>query len=310
MAVAKGVGELDERVGANLVGHLAKDDVGRHGKGLLQADGAVALVGVVGDRCVADVHGAGRLVGAREAGGAGLERRGKRDNLKRGARGVERVHGAVVHGAVLATARLQQGIDVGVVVGGRACACEHRTGTRIHDHDGTLKALERLLGSRLDARIDGELGGVARLVLARERCDGVVPAGVVLGAGERVVHDALDTRGAVLLAHVANHVRRQIAVGVGACVGAVFLLQRLGQRHAVGRDDGAALDVLGARDGMVVGRHVLVVLGLDDLDIGEIADKDGEQCRKGEHGAGQAVGERHAAQHAGFGRVEQATAHT
>ena len=103
--------------------------------------------------------------------------------------------------------------------------------------------------------------------------------------------------------------RGHVAVGVGAGVGAVLLLQRLGQRHAIGRDDGAALDVLGAGDGVVVGWHVLIVLGLDDLDIGEVADKDGEQRRKGEHGAGQAVGECHAAEHAGFGRVEQAAAH-
>ena len=161
----------------------------------------------------------------------------------------------------------------------------------------------------MDTRVDRELDGVARLGLARERCDGVVPAGVILGAGERVVHDALDTGGAVLLAHVAHHVRGHIAVGIGAGVGAVLLLQRLGQRHAVGRDDGAALDVLGAGDGVVVGRHVLVVLGLDDLDIGEVADKDGEQRRKGEHGAGEAVCKRHAAKYAGLGRVEQATAH-
>ena len=144
----------------------------------------------------------------------------------------------------------------------------------------------RLLSSRLDARVDGELGGVARLGLARERRDGVVPAGVILRAGERVVHDALDGGGAILLAHVANHVRCQVTVGVGAYVGAVLLLQRLGQRHAVGRDDGTALDVLGAGDGVVVGRHVLIVLGLNDLDIGEVADKDGEQRRKGEHRTG------------------------
>ena len=114
------------------------------------------------------------------------------------------------------------------------------------------------------------------MVLARERREGVVPAGVILGAGERFVHDALDTSGAVLLAYIAHHVSGHVSVGVGAGVGAVFLLQRLGQRHAVGRDDGAALDVLGAGDGVVVGRHVLIVLGLDDLDIGEVADKDGE----------------------------------
>ena len=83
LAVAKGVGKLYERVCANFVCHLAKDDVGGHGKGLLQADGAVALVGRVGDRCVADVHGAGRLVGAGKAGGTGLECRGKRNDLKR-----------------------------------------------------------------------------------------------------------------------------------------------------------------------------------------------------------------------------------
>ena len=286
LAVAKGVGKLHERVCANFVCHLAKDDVGGHGKGLLQADGAVALVGIVGDRCVADVHGAGRLVGAGKAGGTGLECRGKRNDLKRGARRVQRVHGAIVHRAVLAAARLQQGVDVGVVVGGRAGACEHRAGTRIDDYYSALKALERLLGRRLDTRVDGELGGVARLGLARERRDGVVPAGVILRAGERVVHDALDGSGAILLAHVANHVRCQVTVGVGAYVGAVLLLQRLGQRHAIGRDDGTALDVLGAGDGVVVGRHVLIVLGLDDLDIGEVADKDGEQRRKGEHRTG------------------------
>lgn len=220
------------------------------------------------------------------AGGAGLECRGKRNDLKRGARRVQRVHGAIVHRAVLAAARLQQGVDVGVVVGGRAGTCEHRAGTRVDDHYSALKALERLLGRRLDTRVNGELGGVARLGLARERRDGVVPAGVILGAGERVVHDALDGGGAILLAHVANHVRCQVAVGVGAYVGAVLLLQRLGQRHAVGRDDGTALDVLGAGDGVVVGRHVLIVLGLNDLDIGEVADKDGEQRRKGEHRTG------------------------
>ena len=118
LPVAKGVGKLNERVCANLVCHLAKDDVRGHGKGLLQADGAVALVGRVGDRCVTNVHGAGRLVGAGQAGGTGLECRRKRNDLKRGARGVQRVHGAIVHGAVLAASRLQQGIDVGVVVGG------------------------------------------------------------------------------------------------------------------------------------------------------------------------------------------------
>ena len=118
LTVAKGVGKLYQRVGTDLVGHLAKDDVRRHGEGLLQADGAVALVGRVGDRRVADVHGAGRLVRAGKAGGAGFERRGECDDLKGRARGVERVHGAVVHGAVLATARLHQGIDVGVVIGG------------------------------------------------------------------------------------------------------------------------------------------------------------------------------------------------
>ena len=122
--------------------------------------------------------------------------------------------------------------------------------------------------------------------LTRERRYGVVPAGVILRTGERVVHNALDAGGAVLLAHVAHHVCRQVTVGVRAGVSAVLLLQRLGQRHAVGRDDGAALDVLGAGDGVVVGRHVLIVLGLDDLDIGEVADKDGEQRRKGEHRAG------------------------
>ena len=42
----------------------------------------------------------------------------------------------------------------------------------------------------------------------------------------------------------------------------------------------------GAGDGVVVGRHVLIVLGLNDLDIGEVADKDGEQRRKGEHRTG------------------------
>ena len=228
MPIAKGVGKLYQRVGADLVGHLAKDDVGRYGEGLLQADGAVALVGIVGDRRVADVHGAGRLVRTGKAGGAGFERRGECDDLKGRARGVQRVHGAVVHGAVLATARLHQCIDVGVVVGGRARAREDRTGTRIHDHHSALKALERLLGSRLDARVDGELGGIARLCLSRERRDGVVPAGVILGAGERIVHDALDAGGAVLLAHVAHHVRGHVAVGVGAGVGAVLLLQRLG----------------------------------------------------------------------------------
>ena len=228
LAVAKGVGKLDERAGANLVGHLAKDDVGRHGEGLLQADGAVALVGIVGDRRVANIHGAGRLVRAGKAGGAGFERRGECDDLKGRARGVQRVHGTVVHGAVLAAARLEQRIDVGVVVGGRARARKDRTGARIHDHHSALKALERLLGSRLDARVDGELGGIARLGLPRERRDGVVPAGVILGAGERIVHDALDAGGAVLLAHVAHHVRGHIAVGVGTGVGAVLLLQRLG----------------------------------------------------------------------------------
>ena len=60
---------------------------------------------------------------------------------------------------------------------------------------------------------------------------------------------------------------------------------------------------------MVVGRHVLVVLRLDDLDIGEVADKDGEQRRKGKHGTSQTVGKCHAAEHAGFRRVEQATTH-
>ena len=80
-------------------------------------------------------------------------------------------------------------------------------------------------GGRLDARVDGELGGVARLVLARERREGVVPAGVILGAGERVVHDALDTRGAVLLAYIAHHVSGHVSVGVGAGVGAILLLQ-------------------------------------------------------------------------------------
>ena len=38
----------------------------------------------------------------------------------------------------------------------------------VDDHYSALKALERLLSSRLDARVDGELGGVARLGLARE----------------------------------------------------------------------------------------------------------------------------------------------
>ena len=60
---------------------------------------------------------------------------------------------------------------------------------------------------------------------------------------------------------------------------------------------------------MVVGRHVLIVLRLDDLDIGEVADKDGEQRRKGKHGTSQTVGKCHAAEHAGFRRVEQATTH-
>ena len=151
---------------------------------------------------------------------------------------------------------------------------------------GALKALESLFGGRLDAGVDGEFGGVARLVLARERRDGVVPAGVILGTGERVVHHALDAGGTVLLAHITNHMGGQVAVRVGAYVGAVLLLQRFGQRHAVGRDDGAALDVLGTGDGVIVGRHVLVILGLDDLDIGEVADEDGEQGRKGKHRAG------------------------
>ena len=60
---------------------------------------------------------------------------------------------------------------------------------------------------------------------------------------------------------------------------------------------------------MVVGRHILIVLGLDDLDIGEVADKDGEQRRESKHGTSQTVGKCNAAEHAGLWRVEQATTH-
>ncbi len=172
-----------------------------------------------------------------------------------------------------------------------------------------VRPAQRLLGRGLDARVDGEHDGVAGLRHARERQDGVLPARVVLRAGERVVHGGLDARGAVLRGVVAHRVRGDVAVGVGAHVRAVVLLHGLGERHPVGGDDGPALDVAGLHDGVVVGGHLLVVAGADDLDVGEVADQDGEQPGEQELLAGEALGERHAAQHAGFGRVEQAAPH-
>ena len=70
--------------------------------------------------------------------------------------------------------------------------------------------------------------------------------------------------------------RGEVSVGIGTRIGSVGVLDRFGKRHAIGGDDGAALDIGGAHDRVVVAGHALDVLGLEHLEIGEIANEDGK----------------------------------
>ena len=260
----------------------------------------------------ADFHASRAVVGGVERGQAILERRGEREHLEGGARRVEREGCAVVHGGVRTAAGvggLDRRLDVRVVERGGAGPGEHGAAARVEGDDGAHAAGEGLLGCTLDARVDGELDRVARLADAGERVEGVLPARVILGPRERVVLRVLDAHGAVLLGVVAHHVCGEVAVGVGAGVRTIGLLDGLGERQAIRGDDRAALDEARLVDGVVVARHVLILGRLDHLDIGDVADEHGEQRGEQEHGAGQAVGERHAAEQAALGCVEGGAAH-
>ena len=177
LPVAKGVGVLHQGGGAYLVGNLAKDYVGRDREGAAQRNGAKVGVLIVGDVGVADLHAGGGAVGLLQAGCAGVERGGERDHLEGGARRIERLGGAVVHGDAGFLGRADRGIDVVVVVAGRGGRSQHGAGARVEDHDGSAHAGERLLGGRLNARVDGEHDGIARLRDACERVHSIHPAG-------------------------------------------------------------------------------------------------------------------------------------
>ena len=93
--------------------------------------------------------------------------------------------------------------------------------------------LEGLLSCLLNLRVDGENDGVARLVHARERIQGILPVGVIRMAGEGVVHRRFDACGAVLGRDVSNGVSGEAALRIRAHIGAVCLLEGLCERHAV-----------------------------------------------------------------------------
>ena len=238
--------------------------------------------------------------------GARVERRRQRDYLERGARRVERLRGAVDEGS--RGVALEEVADVGVVVRGRGRLGEHRAGLGVEHHDGARVALQRLLGCLLDARVDGEDHRVAGLFHAGKRVEGALPVGVVGVPGEGVVHGGLDAGGAVLRGEVAHRVRGQRALRVGAHEGAIGLLQRLGKRHAVGREDGATLHVLALLDGVVVVGQLLVVVGLDHLDVGEVGDEQRKEQREEGHERREAVAQGHAAQDAALHRAQREAA--
>ena len=96
----------------------------------------------------------------------------------------------------------------------------------------------------------------------------------------------------------------KVAVGVGAHVRAIFLLDGFGKREPVGGNDGAALDVARLGDGVVVAGHVLILRRLEHLDIGDVANEHGKQGGEQQYCAGEAVGKGHAAQQAALGRIE------
>ena len=291
---------LHEQIAAELHAHLAEHGVRRVPHGLLQGDLAVGALLHVGHGRVADVHLAGGVVGGVRRGDVILQRGGQGHHLEGGAGRVQCLGGAVEQlGGIAAAVRgcREQLLVVGGVEGGGGGQGVHGAGLGVQGHHGAHLAGQRVLRRLLDAGIDGKHDVVALGLDARERVHHIGKAGEVLLAAQGVVVGGLDAGGAEALGGVAHDVRRQLAGGVFALVGAVLLAHRCGEYRAVGSGDGAPLHAGLFRDGVVVRRHALVFRRLDDHEVGEVGHEHCEQHREDDHGAGESLAQRHASQH-------------
>ena len=123
-------------------------------------------------------------------------------------------------------------------------------------------------------------------------------------ARERLVHGRLDAAGTVLGGEVAHGVRGDVSLRVRARIRAVGLLDGLRERRPIRRDDGTALDLRALRDGVVVVGERLVVVCLEDLNVGEVGHQQGKHHREHGHERHEPVAEGHAAQDAGLRGVK------
>ena len=97
---------------------------------------------------------------------------------------------------------------------------------------------------------------------------------------------------------------RKVAVRIGTDIGAVGLLDAFGQGHAVACHDRSALHVRALCNRVVVRRHRLDGLCLDDLDIGEVADERGKEEREDRDERCEALAEGNTSEDARLSRLE------
>ena len=160
---------------------------------------------------------------------------------------------------------------------------DDRAGRRIHHHHRPVLVAERLLRDGLHVRAQAQ-HDVADVLLVQEQvADVLEPESAQVPAREHVVVRLLHSRAADDHRLVADGLREELAEGVDALVLVLVLAgHRAGQDLAVGAED------LAARAGEVtqrlpgVARVVRELLGVDDLQVGELHDEDEHEADDGE----------------------------
>ena len=252
----------------------AEGDVARLRDGLPEVDAAVDFAMALAYRvAAADVEHAVAVKDLRRVRHAVRQRRIGNHRLNGRARRVKPLDGAVEERAVLLPReRLPVRLDVIRVIRGRAHHRKHGSRPRVERDDGAATLAESCGGCLLGGRLDGQLDVIAALRLQelRERAEA---AHIGRQAEQRLVGVTLDAGAADVLAVVA----RDGSHGRAERVDAAAVLARLGQDLAVGREDGAALDVGPSRRTPHVERVLGEVVRLPSRQVDDIDSQQSEQ---------------------------------
>ena len=170
------------------------------------------------------------------------------------------------------------------VVGRVGVHREDLPGHRVDGHHRAALTAERVGGGALDVGAEREHHRAGRLFTA-EQVGQALELELRVATHELVVVGLLHAGVAEDERLVPDHLAEQPALGVLALeleLGAVVDLDRSREHHAVGRDDRAARTVGVAERGTHVAWVVLEVVGVDDLQVGELRDQHEHQHGDGD----------------------------